>query len=54
MKNNIKECAMKIIHTREKYIKDKLQCEFIRYKPCDEDFNIFEVINSIYQHIKKN
>ena len=37
---------------RELNIKKQLQCTFIRYKPYSKDFNIFEVINDIYQHIK--
>lgn len=37
---------------RELFIKDKLQCVFIRYNPQNKDFNIFEIINNIYSHIK--
>jgi very-short-patch-repair endonuclease len=37
---------------RELYIKEKLQCVFIRYNPQNKDFNIFEIINNIYTHIK--
>lgn len=32
---------------REKYIKEKLGCEFIRFNPDDENFNIGKVINKI-------
>lgn len=38
---------------RENYIKEKINCTFIRFKPYDKDFNIFKVINSIYKHIKE-
>lgn len=37
---------------REDYIRAKLGCTFIRYRPCDEDFNIHVVINQIFRHIK--
>jgi len=37
---------------REKYIKEKLGCEFIRFKPYDKEFNIFKLINDIYTFIK--
>lgn len=33
--------------TRESYIKDILQCRFIRFNPDSEDFCIFDVINEI-------
>ena len=36
---------------REERIKDILGCTFIRYKPYDNDFNIFELLNAIYKHI---
>lgn len=38
---------------REKYIKEKLGCEFIRFKPYDKEFNIFKLINDIYSFIKE-
>lgn len=38
---------------RENEIVDKLNCVFIRYKPFDKDFNIFDVLNKIYSHINK-
>lgn len=38
--------------SRELNIKNKLQCTFIRFKPYCKDFNIFEVINKIHQHIR--
>lgn len=38
---------------RESEIKDVIgECVFIRFKPYDKDFNIFEVINKIYLEIK--
>ena len=41
---------------REKYIKDKLKCEFIRFNPDAKNFNIITVIKEIYKVIliKKN
>lgn len=39
---------------REIYIKQKLKCSFIRFDPDDPLFDIFEVINKIYEHIKKH
>jgi len=39
---------------REQYIRDKINCTFIRYSPDDKNFNIFTVINNIYVHIKNN
>lgn len=41
---------------REKYIKDKLKCEFIRFNPDARDFNVITVIKEIYKVIliKKN
>lgn len=36
---------------REKYIKEKLNCEFIRYNPDKENFNIGVVINKILMKI---
>jgi hypothetical protein len=32
---------------REEFIKNKLDCKFIRYKPYDKNFNIFILINEI-------
>ena len=32
---------------RQKYIENKLGCQFIRYNPDAKDFNIFKVINRI-------
>jgi very-short-patch-repair endonuclease len=47
LKNNIKKDII-----REKFIKDKLEnCIFIRYKPYDKDYDIFNIINKIYKHI---
>ena len=37
---------------REEFIKNKLDCKFIRYKPYAKDFNIFILINQIYKIIK--
>jgi very-short-patch-repair endonuclease len=37
---------------RQKYIEEKLDCKFIRYNPQENEFNIFTVINQIYEHIK--
>jgi DNA polymerase III delta prime subunit len=37
---------------REKEINEILKCKFIRYKPYDDDFNIFNLLNRIYLHIK--
>ena len=33
---------------REQYIKNKINCTFIRFKPYDKDFNIFKLINEIF------
>ncbi len=38
---------------REDYIKNKLECHFIRFKPYEKDFNIYKVINQIYKYIMK-
>jgi very-short-patch-repair endonuclease len=46
VKNNIEKDII-----REIYIKDNLDCTFIRYKPYDKEFNIFDIINKIYKHI---
>jgi very-short-patch-repair endonuclease len=37
---------------REDYIKNELNCVFIRFKPYDNNFDIFKLINKIYLHIK--
>lgn len=37
---------------RELYIKNQLKCKFIRFNPDDKEFNIFNLINIIYSHIK--
>ena len=39
---------------RQKDIEKSLGCIFIRYNPDSKEFNIFEVINRIFKHIKKN
>lgn len=36
---------------REEVIKNKLNCEFIRFKPYEPDFNIFELIGKIHNRI---
>jgi very-short-patch-repair endonuclease len=36
---------------REQYIKDKIGCKFIRFKPYTKDFNVFQLINQIHQFI---
>lgn len=36
---------------REEVIKNKLNCEFIRFKPFESDFNIFELIGKIHNRI---
>ena len=36
---------------RQNHIENKLGCHFIRYNPDAGDFNIFRVINRIYQHL---
>ncbi len=38
--------------TRESEIVRQLDCKFIRFKPYEKDFNIFMVINEIFQEIK--
>jgi len=38
--------------TRESEIIRQLDCKFIRFKPHEKDFNIFMVINEIFQEIK--
>ena len=37
---------------RENKIKEILDCTFIRYKPYDKDFNMFELLNKIFIYIK--
>jgi very-short-patch-repair endonuclease len=37
---------------REKKLISNLNCKFIRYKPLENDFNIFIVLNQIFTHIK--
>jgi very-short-patch-repair endonuclease len=39
---------------RETEIINKLNCVFIRYKPYDKKFNIFNLLNQIYNHIITN
>ena len=38
--------------SREMYIKDVISCDFIRFNPDCEKFDIFSVINEIYKYIK--
>ena len=38
--------------TRENFIKHKLKCTFVRFNPDDANFDIFEVIHQIYNHMK--
>ena len=38
---------------RESYIKQKLQCEFLRFNPNEADFNIGRVVNDIFFRIAK-
>ena len=37
---------------RMESIKDKLSCDFIRFRPYDKNFDIFDVISQIYDFIK--
>jgi very-short-patch-repair endonuclease len=37
---------------REEYIKEKLNCHFIRFNPHIKDFDILDVISDIYYHMK--
>jgi len=37
---------------RSRHIEEELGCTFIRYSPQSLDFNIFEVLNKIFNHIK--
>ena len=39
---------------RQKTIKEKLGCEFIRIYPDEENSNIFKAINEIHRHIKES
>ncbi len=39
---------------RQKYIEDKLGCEFIRFNPDEKDFNIGDTISKIFQRILKS
>lgn len=32
---------------RQTFIEDKLKCKFIRFNPCDKDFNLAKVINEL-------
>lgn len=38
---------------RQKEIEYKLGCKFIRYKPYENDFDIFDLLNEIYKHISQ-
>ena len=40
--------------SRQSYIENELGCQFIRFNPDEEGFNIFNVINRIYKEIIKN
>lgn len=37
---------------REEIIKNKIGCNFIRFNPCQKNFDVTSVINSIFKHIK--
>lgn len=37
---------------RENHIGSLLNCTFIRYKPYEKDFNIFNLLNKIFTHIR--
>lgn len=37
---------------RQSYIENELGCQFIRFNPDEEEFNIFDVINRIYKEIR--
>lgn len=39
---------------REIYIKNKINCCFLRYNPEEKDFDIFNLISLIFKHIKKS
>lgn len=36
---------------REEYIKEKLGCDFLRFDPCDYNFNVGKIINHIFKKI---
>ena len=36
---------------RQFYIQTKLGCRFIRFRPHDKDFNLFQLLNDIYIHL---
>jgi very-short-patch-repair endonuclease len=38
---------------RQKFIEKKLGCKFYRYNPDDKNFDIFNMMNGIYFHLKK-
>ena len=38
---------------RQKYLTKRLKCEFIRYNPDADDFDVMDVVNQVFQHIKK-
>ena len=38
---------------RQKEIEYILGCKFIRYKPYENGFNIFNLLNEIYKHISQ-
>ena len=40
--------------TRQEYIKNELNCRFIRYNPDSDNFSIFNVINNIINYIYNN
>ena len=40
--------------TRQEYIKNELNCRFIRYNPDSDNFSIFKVINKIINYIYNN
>ena len=37
---------------REEYIKSQIGCSFIRYNPDAKDFDIYQLLNDIFKHIK--
>lgn len=39
---------------RQKSIEDAIGCTFIRFKPRSDGFNIFDVLNKIYNHIRQH
>lgn len=40
---------IEVDNIREEYIKNKLGCTFIRFKPYEKDFSVYKVINQIYK-----